>query len=205
MPRCKNPNCKDKFKPRIFLQKFCLEKGECIKMAVEQKKEKLLCEKVKEMKVDVYSKERRGDLQDAVNLLARKIDAKLGYACVDCGKFLNPEKNQIDACHCISRGKNSALKYHLHNLHSGHNHCNTRNPSHESNYKKGLVIRYGKEYLEMVESLPLTYKEIHLSNTDVIEKLAIVRKINRTFDTYLITSGDTARDLFNSIIGIYEK
>ena len=116
---------------------------------------------------------------------------------------MDSQKNQIDACHLISRKKNSTLKYHLHNLHSGHNHCNIYNTEHESNYKKGLVLRYGKEYLEMVEGLPQVYKELHLSNNEVIEKLAIVRKINRTFDTYLITSGDTAREMFNKIINIY--
>ena len=196
--------CKKEFQKTSALQYIC--SVECTLDRLyelnKKKREKEVNDKVEQMRPNAHATKYKKFLQDEINLLSRKIDSKLGFInCIDCGLQFNGQ--QIDACHLISRKKNSTLKYHLHNLHSGHNHCNVYNPEHEKNYKKGLVLRYGKEYLEMVENLPLVYKEIHLTNKEVIEKLAIVRKINRTFDTYQLTSGDTARDLFNSIINIY--
>ena len=201
MPRCKNPNCKDKFKPRIFLQKFCLEKDECIKMAVEQKKGKLLCEKVKEMKVNTHSKEHKKELQKEINLLARMIDAKFKHPCIDCcGR---PYGKQIDGAHFHSVGSNSSLRFNLHNIHSADSQCNNYSSAHLSGYEVGIKDRYGTEYLETLKGLPLKYKELKISNFEVYEKLAVVRKINRTFNTYNIINGESARELFNKLIGIY--
>lgn len=206
-------NCKEcgvEFQKKAQLDYLCgipcaIERARRKVKADNEKKrleeEKEIDSKVKAMRPNAHATKYKKALQDEINLLSRKIDAKFGFNCIDCGKPFGD--HQRDACHLISRGKNSTLKYHLHNLHSGHNHCNVYNTSHEHNYKNGLLVRYGRQYLEMVESLPLTYKEIHLTNNEIVEKLALVRKINRTFDTYLITSGDTARELFNKLIGIY--
>lgn len=217
MATCKQ--CKDKFIPNYFLQKWCLEKDECIKAfsnwVSEQNKKKIdkamkkekqaEDEKWKGVKVVVYEKENKEVLQNEINKLSKLIDASFGLTeCIDCGGYLDKEKNQIDACHLISRKKNGTLKYNLHNLHSGHNHCNVYNESHESNYKKGLINRYGRDYLEMVESLPIKYKEIHLSSAELVEKIKLVRKVIRTFHTYQLTDSAKARTLFNNLIGIYK-
>lgn len=203
MPRCLNKDCREKFKAKYFLQKHCMEKDECITAELELKKATIWKEKRAVMKIDTHSKEYKKALQNEINILSRKIDASVGFNnCIDCGKPF--DKHQIDACHLISKGSNSSLKYNLHNLHSGHNHCNFYNPIHESNYKKGLVLRYGNVYLEMVEGLPLKYKEIHLSNTEIHEKLTFVRKLNRSFNTYQLFDGNQARQLFNNLIGIYK-
>lgn len=200
-------HCKTKFIQRTFLQKYCCETDECSKAFSEYAKKAMQKNWKKEkqvMKIDVYVKENKTDLQKEVNKLARMIDAKFEYVCIDCGKELNKEKHQIDACHLISRKKNSTLRYNLHNLHSGHNHCNTMNESHETNYKIGLEQRYGKEYATMViDELKVKYKEIHLSNVEVSEKLKLVRAIVRNFDTYSFTDSVNARNVLNNLIGIY--
>ena len=201
MPRCKL--CKDKFTPKYFLQKHCMEKDECIKAEIELKKATIWKEKRAEMKVNTHSKEYKKEFQNEINKLSRNIDVKFGFnACIDCGKLF--ENHQIDACHLISKGSNSTLSYNLHNLHSGHNHCNFYNPTHESNYKKGLVLRYGIEYLQMIENMPLKYTSIHLSNQEIHDKLTLVRKINRTFNTYQLSDGVSSRGMFNILIGIYK-
>lgn len=172
------------------------------KVASEIKKESR--KKDRETRIVVYEKENRKYLQDEINLLSRKIDAKCGYdTCIDCGKYMDREKHQIDACHLISRKKNSTLRYHLFNLHSGHNYCNTMNESHESSYKQGIVNRYGQEMLDYIESLPLLYKEIHLSAHDIADKLAIVRKLNREVDKMEFDNAIHARSVLNELIGIY--
>lgn len=193
--KCKE--CKNTFQPVRPLQSFC-----SIECAIKDARKKTVKKELEKMKDNVKGKERQSYLQDAINLLSRKIDAKFEFDCIDCRKSFTGQ--QVDACHLISRKKNGTLRYHLHNLHAGHNHCNVYNPEHESNYKKGLVLRYGKEYLEMVENLPIVYKEIHLNSVEIKEKLKIVRAINSNFNTYNLIDSKSARDLFNKIIGIYK-
>lgn len=201
--RCKNPNCKDKFKPRLFLQKFCLEKDECIRMEVDLKKKQGIDKKVKDMKPNAHSKENKTYLQNEINKLSRMIDAKFGFTnCIDCDK---PMDKQIDACHYHSRGAHSNLRYNLHNLHSGRSNCNLYSDAHKQGYMNGLIERYGRRYAMDVLEFPEHYREpLKLSNIEITEKLAIVRKIIRTFDTYKLTSAMQGRELFNKIIGIYK-
>lgn len=208
MPRCKK--CKDKFIAKHFLQKYCMQKDECAKAFVESMREKNKKdeekewnEKKKELKVETHYKENKKHLQDEINKLSRMIDEKFQFNCIDCGLILDKEKNQVDACHFISRGSNSSLKYHLDILHAGHNHCNVYNPKHESNYKKNLEERYGIDYIEMINDLPLKYKEIHLTKKDISEKLKLVRSLVRNFNTYKLENSRQARTLFNKLIGIY--
>ncbi len=197
--RCKE--CKQKFVPKFFLQKYCMDNLECIKAFNDGRKEKLICDKVKEMKVNTHSGENKKELQKEINLLARKIDAKFGYQCIDlCGR---PYGKQVDGAHFHSVGSNSTLRYNLHNIHSADSHCNNYSNKHLSGYLLGLDLRYGKDYPVVVKNLPAFYPSLKLTNIEIVEKLALVRKINRTFETYNITSGDTARTLFNNIIGIY--
>lgn len=199
--------CKTRFEVKSNAHWIC--SIECSKVkgneAVEKKKEQIKkTEWTKEkavLRITTHSKENKKYLQDEINKLAKKIDAVFGYECIDCcGRKYG---KQIDAAHLISRGSNSSLRYNLHNIHSADSQCNNYSPVHESGYKKGLVLRYGKEYLETVENLPVQYKELRLSNQEIHDKLTIVRKLNRTFETFQITDGVSARNLFNQIIGIY--
>jgi hypothetical protein len=195
--RCKQ--CKELFTPRSSLQYICCT--QCAlnyKSAMNWKKEK------SKMKLNAYEKDYKKSLQDEINKLSKIIDVNLGHTnCIDCGLYLDKEKNQIDACHFISRKKNPTLRYNLHNLHSGHNHCNVYNENHESNYKEGLINRYGISYIELIDNLPIKYKEIKLTSLDIVEKLKIVRKLIRNFDTFKFTDSVNARKTLNIIIGIY--
>jgi Bacteriophage Lambda NinG protein len=155
-------------------------------------------------KINAHESDYKTALQNEINKLSKLIDFKFGLTdCIDCGKFLNKETHQIDACHFISRKKNSTLKYNLLILHSGHNHCNTRNETHESSYKIGLEKRYGKEILEEIEGLSLKYPIIKLTAFEAVEKLKLVRKIIRTFDTFQFENSLAARKQLNLLIGIY--
>lgn len=202
MPRCKNINCKDKFKPKYFLQKHCMGKDECIKLEIQMKTKEKVKKEIKEMKINAYSKEYKGYLQDEINLLARKIDGLFGYGCIDdCGRTY---AKQIDGAHYHSRGANCTLRYNLHNIHAATSHCNQYSDLHKTGYKVGLIKRYGEMYFDFVESLISKYKNISLSNKEIHDKLSLVRKINREFDTFILTDGKQARELFNKLIGIYK-
>lgn len=167
--------------------------------------EKLKKEEKRNAKINAHEKDYKVALQNEINKLSKMIDFKFGFTdCIDCGKFLNKETHQIDACHFISRKKNPTLKYHLLNLHSGHNHCNTRNETHEHSYRIGLEKRYGKEVLEQINGLSLKYPSIKLTAIEISEKLALVRKIIRNFDTFQFESSLIARNQLNNMIAIYK-
>lgn len=200
--KCKS--CQVKFTPLRPLQSVCgiVCANAYQKLLAQKKADKDWKEKKAEMKIDTHVKEHKKALQDEVNKLSRTIDAYFGFdTCIDCGK---PYGKQTDAAHFHSRGSNCSLRYNLHNLHSAASQCNLWSENHKVGYRHGLVKRYGAEYLIMVETLPLKYKEVHLSNFEIAEKLKIVRVLIRTFGTYKLSDSVSARNLFNTIIRIYK-
>lgn len=179
-----------------------MEKEECIALEIEMKKATIWKEKRAEWKVETHSKENKKYLQQEINKLARMIDAKFNYPCIDCcGRSYG---KQIDGAHFHSVGSNSTLRYNLHNIHSADSQCNNFSNTHISGYKNGLTLRYGKEYLQMLYEIPVAYDHLKLTNVEIAEKLKIVRSIIRTFDTYSLVDGKSARELFNKLIGIYK-
>jgi len=145
---------------------------------------------------------RKLDLQKEVNLLARKIDKHFNYKCIDCDKVFG---KQTDAAHLHNVQGNENIRYNLHNLHSARSHCNKYSSEHKVGYRKGIIKRYGERYLDYIEfEIPQSYNYIGLLDNEVAEKLKIVRKLNREFDTFVLIDGRQARDLFNKIIGIYK-
>lgn len=145
---------------------------------------------------------RKIDLQKAINKLSRLIDAKFNYKCIDCD---NEFGKQTDAAHFHNSQGNENIRYNLHNLHSARSHCNQFSSEHKVGYRKGIIKRYNEDYLNYIDiELPKQYKYIGLLDNEVKDKLKIVRKLIREFDTFVLTDGKQARDLFNKIIGIYK-
>jgi hypothetical protein len=209
MPRCLNTNCKDKFIPKVFLQKHCMVKDECIEMEIDYKK--ALQEKNKndfennlqEMKIRVKAPKRKLDFQKQINLLSRMIDSKFGFLCIDCGRNYG---EQIDAAHLHNSHGNENIRFNLHNLHSADSQCNRFNSEHKIGYRIGIEKRYGKRYLEYIDiELPKQYQYVGLKDNEIVEKLAIVRKIIRHFNTFVLSDSISARNMFNNLLGIYTK
>jgi hypothetical protein len=208
MPRCKN--CKVKFVAKEFNGKFCKGNIDCLTAEGLYKLEMLKKSKAKELKTktdswrpDTHLKENKKALQDEINKLAKLIDSTFGLeSCIDCDKHFG--KNQIHGAHYHDVGGNSTLRYNLHNIHSSLGYCNKYDNNHHSGYTLGLEKRYGKEYLEMVEGLPLQYEYIKLTSIEVAEKLKIVRKLIRDFHTFDFIGSWSARKQLNLMIGIYK-
>ena len=133
------------------------------------------------------------------------IDLKLGYVvCIDCDK---PFGKQQDGGHFNSKGDNGTLRWNLHNIHSQKSDCNRNGlgGGRRLEYFRGLVKRYGVEYAEMVDTgLQVKYKYLGLTNKEVGEKLILVNKLIRDFDTFQLRDGIQAREMFNNLIGIYK-
>lgn len=202
---CKNPDCKKKFTPNYSSTQVVCSVRCSQELARIKEREKAMKEgkkQLSEMKIETHSKEFRADLQREVNKLSRMIDSHFGLdTCIDCGKKFG---KQIDAAHLHSRGSNSSLRWNLHNLHSAKSDCNQYSNKHESGYKNGLSERYGEKYAKyVIEELPLIYKEVKVTNKEVHEKLKLVRSLVKTFGTFDLLNPINARNLFNTLIGIY--
>lgn len=192
--------CPELFLPRNTTQVVCSPK--CAVEYNQRQKEKKWKEEKKKLSPTIYAKEYKIKLQRSINRLAKLIDAEFGYHCIDCNK---PFGSQIDAGHYHSVGSNSSLRYNLHNIHSQRAQpCNQWQGGKKKEYYEGLVVRYGQEYADYIDKeLPVLYKEIKLSATDVIEKYKIVNKLIKNFPALIFHNGREARIKLNIIIGIY--
>lgn len=205
--KCKS--CKEPHTPFSSLDNWC-KKIDCqTKKALfllEKKKvqdQKVSEVKFKEMEIRVKAPARKKDLQKDINKLARLIDSKFNYKCIDCGKEYG---KQTDAAHLHNSQGNENIRFNLHNLHSAKSDCNQFSSEHKVGYRKGIEKRYGAEYLNYIDNeIPLKFKYIGLLENEVKEKLSIVRKLIRTFDTFKLIDGIQARNMFNTIIGIYKE
>lgn len=157
---CKN--CKREFQKDSPLQSVC-----SIKCGIERayelnkkKREKLLCDKVKEMKVGLM---KRGDwiklLQVTFNTFIRTRDKNL--PCISCGKT---KVEEFHAGHYIA----TTYQYHRFNTDNVHKQCSQCNTHLRGNlipYRIELIKRVGLERVEYLENtrhmmLALTIPEI---------------------------------------------
>ena len=153
MPKCKT--CKDKFEPKVFLQKNCLKKDECIKAELELKKKAYKKNWNKEKKQRKEALKTNSDyvreLQIIFNTFIRLRDKN--KPCISCNKSLN---SKFDAGHYYSTGSYPELRFNESNVHGQCVHCNQ--------HKRGNLIEYGL-------NLP---KRIGLDNVLELRKLANV-------------------------------
>ena len=211
MPRC--DECRVKFKATVFNQKFCKRNEDCLTAEamynldqVKKKSEKEQKQRNDEFKKrvgpEVYYKENKKTLQAEINKLARLIDNSFDYGCISCGI----EKNvQYAGGHRFSVGSNETIRYNLHDIHKQCNkNCNKELSGNPDGYDNGLISRYGEEYKELVHGLGLKYPYIGLKTPDYPEKIKQVRAIIRQFDTYQFKDAIKARELCNTLIGVYK-
>ncbi len=139
MPRCKN--CREKFEPKHFNQKYCF-KPECVKVWVASakksnwKKEK---KKLKEELETVQSLTKKA--QRYFNTFIRTRDK--GKPCVSCGKKL-PSK--FDAGHYFSSTHKNTT-FNENNVHGQCVRCNRDLHGNLLNYQLGIQERIGADEL----------------------------------------------------------
>lgn len=193
--------CRNKFTPKRSSLEVCCSL-ECAIAYGKSKPIKVKDTEREKMKIEVKVGENRNALQREINKLSRMIDEKFEYStCIDCGKSFGAQK---DAAHYHDMSTNRGIRYHLSNLHTSRSDCNQYSSKHKVGYKVGLENRYGTAYLEYVENLQFEYRNIKLSAFEIVEKLALVRKIIRNFDTFQFESSLIARNQLNNMIAIYK-
>jgi hypothetical protein len=202
MPRC--IECNVKFKPKYFLQKFCLENENCIdasvKYALEFNSQKSIEKRHKQIKVNIENsgvfKER---LQSKIQEITRLIDK--GLPCL----ATNVIPKQIHGGHVFARGGNSYMAMNLHNIHRQSAQSN-HFQNDDGLMKEGIKNEYGEEYLEFISNLrrtpcpeitPLEYGTIYKKACKVANKLI---KLNLS---YPLKKRIELRNEINLELGIY--
>ena len=145
--------CKTVFTPKQYAS--CKTKcDECIFAHHKQK----LCDyqkkQLKNKKPKKPPKQKIDKEQARVNALVRKRDK--GKPCISCGK----EGVELEAGHYISRAISSKMRYDMDNIHGQCWHCNNILHGNKEGFKRGLVMRYNKEYLDSLDDRVLKENEI---------------------------------------------
>lgn len=86
------------------------------------------------------------EAQSAVNAYIRKRDED--KPCISCGRY---HQGQLHAGHYLSRGAHPELSMDERNIHKQCQPCNVHLSGNQIEYRKGLISRYGVEYVEWLE------------------------------------------------------
>lgn len=175
--KCKN--CKESFTPKFFLQKFCMEKDECIKAfttyakEVKEKQAKLSWNKEKKERkeANMTHSEWLKILQAVFNTYIRLRDK--GKECVSCGCHVD----NGHASHFFSVGSHPNLRLDEDNVHLSCIEDNLHKHGNLIEYTLRLPNRIGKERFDaLVErskktTLKLSIPEIKQKISEYKEKI----------------------------------
>ena len=138
--RCKN--CKEKFEPVKFLQKYCL-KDECIRVFVSETKEKTWKQTKTRMKEELKTtSDWLKEAQNFFNTYIRHRDK--AQPCISCGSKLG---EKYDAGHYFSMGGHKSVTFNEDNVHAQCVTCNRYRHGNLLEYQIGIEKRIGAERL----------------------------------------------------------
>ena len=145
--KCKN--CKEKFEPIKFLQKYCL-KDECIRVFVEKTKEKAWKEKKQKMQQELETVQDYIKMTQIIfNKYIRLNDKLLNNPCFSCRR---PLGDKYDAGHFWNANNHWNVRFDERNVHSQCVHCNQHLHGNLLEYRKQLEFYYGISWLNELEA-----------------------------------------------------
>lgn len=153
MPKCAYH--KSKFEARFFNQKFCLQSDECraaaTSFAIEQKEKNFKAQcatdrKVYRAKNKTYT-QKVNEVKVIFQAWVRKRDKNL--PCISCQ---SNEAVLVDGGHLWKAEVYSGLIFDERNVNKQCRKCNRYKGGNELNYRLGLINRYGKDFIEQLES-----------------------------------------------------
>ena len=156
--RCKSKPCGIVFTPRSPMQCACspLCAMEIVRAKKEQAETKARQAARKQDRAKRESLKTRSDYiketQIAVNRYCRLRDA--GKGCISCGASLalGGVGGGFDAGHFRSRGAAPHLRFDLRNIHGQCKRCNNQLAGNATEYRRGLIERFGLQYVEALEA-----------------------------------------------------
>ena len=153
MPKCKH--CLTKFEVKFFNQKYCLQNDECrdeaTNFAIEQKEKNFKAKCVADRKVYREKNKTYTQKVNEAKLVFQKwvrLVKDKGNACISCGS----NSDQVDGGHYLKAEVYSGLIFDERNCSIQCRKCNRFLNGNELNYRDGLIKRYGKEFVEQLES-----------------------------------------------------
>jgi len=138
------------------------------------------------------------ELQKVINSIARILD--VGLLCLARGYA-----GQMQGGHIFSRGSNSSMKFHLHNI---HRQCAQSNGTQNDDglLRENLAREYGPDYLEYVANLR-RMKTLDLKNWELQElqkkALKIATRLKKENLYYSLDERIEKRNEINLELGIY--
>ena len=142
--RCKN--CKEKFEPKTFLQKYCF-KDECMKVFVEKTKEQQWKKTKAKAKQDLMTLSDYLKLaQQVFNKFIRLRDK--GNVCISCQK--KPLKE--NAGHFFNANNHYNVRFDERNVNLQCEHCNTYLSGNLIEYQRNLIHKIGIESYNELEA-----------------------------------------------------
>jgi hypothetical protein len=171
MPRCLN--CKQKFTPSRFLQKFCNDE-KCVDASIQYARAK-----VNEKRTKEWQKEKKTLKNDLKTLTQLEAEAKKsfqkfirlrdeGLPCISCG---NSTTKDWAGGHYFPAGIYSGLMFDERNCHKQCNtHCNKYLSGNLLEYRKGLIVRYGLDFVNELESESDAKRDFKYTREQLIAK-----------------------------------
>ena len=141
--RCKN--CKEKFEPVRFNQKYCFNKM-CVDAWVQEAKVKDWKKTKAKMKAELMT------LQDYIKLAQITFNKYIrlrdkGNVCISCQKI--PKKE--NAGHFYNANNHYNVRFDENNVHLQCEHCNTFLSGNLINYRENLLKKIGAEEFNVLE------------------------------------------------------
>ena len=204
--KCKQ--CKSKFIPKYFNQKYCLINDECIKAHVESAKKIQIKVKKKENQVKKLELKPKSYwlaiLQKEINQIVRLIDKDC--PCISSGRAYRTDDQ---AGHFYSVGSTPAFRFNLLNLWSQSIKDNMHNSGNLLNYREQLVKF---DIIDLIEDEKRKYPTLKLSIEEIkeaISKSKIVKKVmielnSDVFNPRSVVKRVELRQEFNRYLEIYK-
>ena len=141
--RCKN--CKEKFEPVRFNQKYCFNKM-CVDAWIQEAKVKDWKKTKAKMKNDLLT------IQDYIKLAQQTFNKYIrlrdkGNVCISCQKI--PKKE--NAGHFYNANNHYNVRFDENNVHLQCEHCNTFLSGNLINYRENLLKKIGAEEFNVLE------------------------------------------------------
>ena len=161
--RCKQ--CKQKFEPKWFNQKYCMVNDECIKHFAEQTKLKAWNERKKKAKEELLT------VQDYLKLAQQVFNKYIrlrdkGLNCISCNKKALKE----NAGHFYNANNHYNVRFDENNVHLQCEHCNTFLSGNLINYRENLIKKIGvKEFKELEQRANKTRKFTKVELKQILE------------------------------------
>jgi hypothetical protein len=143
--RCRN--CKNKFEPIRFNQKFCLE-PECVRVWVESEKAKQWKKTKQKAKLDLMT------LSDYLKLAQQVFNKWInlrdkGKPCISCDK---PITGRVNASHFWNANNHYNVRFNEDNVHSSCITCNQFLSGNLLEYRTRLISKIGKQRFNILEA-----------------------------------------------------